>query len=298
VTSEQLAALLAYLYAGSIPDIDNEALVAGLRSIALGYSIQHLTDALSLADETSMAEAADLELARDLETMLSSGLGANATILFVDPHTERQVVHSANTVILMNASELFHQLLKPIVAVASGGGDAKQQQQQSHVVRGITATLGRSASSKRGIIIGPVPIPSLAVRHVLRFIYTAELDVPPEAAFPTMMAAYTLRLPRLQGFCESIIAREEVNFHTCCDFLSLAMTYQAPMLEELSLLTAGVGYAEVSKSQSYQNLDAINKQRIDKIGMELRGHWVAPAAPVTEHKSPSAYASRMQSASQ
>ena len=109
-----------------------------------------------------------------------------------------------------------------------------------------------------------------------------------------MMAAFTLKLPRLQAHCESIVAREEVNFQTCCDFLSLAVTYQAPMLEELSLLTAGVGYSDVSRLQAYQNLDPAQKQRVDKIGQELRGHWVTPAAPATEQKSPSAYAARMQ----
>jgi hypothetical protein len=296
VTAEQMEALIAYLYSGTLPDVEEEAAaVAGLQELAAAYKIEHLATALSARGEAAMAMAAHRSLVVDLQTLLSSGTGANATLLFVDPHTERQVVHSAHTSIIMNSSELFSQLLKPIVGHSSGPDASAKPPQQSNVVNGITATLGRSSSSKRGIIIGPVPIPSLAVRHILRFLYTAELDVPPEAALPTMMAAFTLKLPRLQAHCESIIAREEVNFSTCCDFLSLAISYQAPMLEELSLLTAGVGFSEVSKQQPYQSLDASQKQRIDRIGLELRGHWVAPAAPVTEQKSPSRYAARMQS---
>ena len=232
-------------------------------------------------------QRAQKQLSLDLQSILDNEVQTSATVLFHDPHTDKQIAHSVHPFMVMHNCPVLRSLLKPLV------DGTKQSNQQGTVL----AKSGASGSkgSRRGLIIGPVRIPLLSVKPVLRYLYTLQFDVSAEAAFPTLLAAHTLQLPLLQAYCESIVSRQQVNFDTCCEFLALSLNYDACLLEELSLLTAAVGFDTVSKTSQFNLQSSAVRSRIEKVAKELKGKWVPPPAAQTEQKSAEVYARRFSS---
>ncbi|GET88572.1 hypothetical protein, conserved [Leishmania tarentolae] len=239
------------------------------------------------------------QLRTDMAALLSSpSIGANTTMLVVDPHTKAQSAHVLHACILLAASDLFTQLLRPLYRTV-GGGPASDGA-LSNRVGPLAAKLSTAAaasplalltsSSKRTVLIGPVPLPLLAVQHILRYLYTQQLQAPSETAFQVMLGAHQLGLTELQALCEAVVAREVVTYETCCSLYHLARKYQASLLEEIALLTAVSGFATVRNTSAYQLLSREEKQNIHTVAEELGSStWVPPPQPVTEMKSRAAY---------
>ncbi|KPI89432.1 hypothetical protein ABL78_1468 [Leptomonas seymouri] len=242
------------------------------------------------------------QLRTDLAALLSSPASANATMLVVDPHTKATAAHVLHTSVLMASSGLFTELLRPLYRASAGFANSKASNQVGPLAAKLSATAAQSpttlltSTSKRTVLIGPVPLPLPAVRPILRYLYTQELHVSVELAFVVMLGAHQLGLTELQAMCEAIVAREEVNYMTCCTFYYLSRKYQASLLEEIALLTAVSGFAEVRCTAAYQSLSDAEKQSIDAVAAELgSSSWVPPPQPTHEIKSKAAYAARWES---
>lgn len=305
LTVEQLESFLEFLYTGNVAQSEDATLVSALRRAAAAYEVSELTAALS-----DPAYSAATALVADMGQLAESSAFANATVLFVDPHTGHEVSHAAHTWVLAASCDFFCRLLRPLWT--------EQGKTQSQL-DGVTARVTNSkclvppasqgpAGSRRTIVIGPVKIPSLSVRAVLRYLYTATLEVAPEYALQTLMAAHALGLDTLRAHCESLVARQEVSFSTCCDFFTLARQYRAPMLEELSLLTAAAGYDDVKKCHSFQLLEVDQRALIERIASDIvssatgqrvmhQQNQQLPSPPKTEQKPSEYYASRMNAVS-
>lgn len=274
-----------------------ESIVSALRTVAATYhlpSLQELCEALLAGDRRRVQKARALctaALRKDVVELLNTCAGATMTVLFVDPHTKQQSAHALHPFLLTSASTFFADLLRPLLS-----GD-RSTFQIGPVAAKLTGAAGATAS-KRAILVGPVSMPRLAVPNILRFLYSQELRVPRETAFETMLGAHQLGLPLLQAYCEAVVAREEVNYDTCCSFFSLARKYAASLLEEMSLLTAVSGYAEVKHTMAYLGLSEEEKQSIDVVVAELGSDtWVPPPQPTQELKPASTYEARFNAAS-
>lgn len=313
MTAAQLKLLLEYLYTGQLPVDESdpaaaEALVL-LGDVAAAYNIDHLVDVLQpfdaqpqqgrsrtrhhqqgatrFADRLALSRRrGEQRLAADLMALLDSGKDASAQVLFQDPHTGATTSAAVHPAVLIHSSDVFRHLLKPLVC----DGVASVEFQGIHARSGAA---GRATTSRRGVVVGTVPIPTLSVRFVLRHLYTGALDVPPESALAVMIAAHVMRLPRLQGYCECLVAREEVTETTCCDFLTLAKQYRAHHLHELSLLTAATAFGETSMSQQFRSLSAADQDEIHRAAVLLAGRAVGQAvatpAGAALQKPPSHY---------
>nr|CAJ2473411.1 unnamed protein product [Leishmania braziliensis] len=242
------------------------------------------------------------QLRTDMAALLRApSTGANTTMLVVDPHTQAQSVHVLHACILLTASDLFTALLRPLYRTASGGSASGGT--SSNRVGLLAAKLSTAAAasplalltstSKRTVLIGPVPLPLPAVLPILRYLYTQQLEAPAETAFEVMLGAHQLGLTELQALCEAVVAREEVNYQTCCSLYHLARKYRASLLEEIALLTAVSGFAIVRCTSAYQLLTSEEKQNIETLAAELgSSSWVLPPQPTTEMKSRAAYNAR------
>lgn len=242
------------------------------------------------------------QLHADLAGLLQSPTNANTTMLVVDPHTKAKAAHVLHASMLMAASGLFTDLLRPLYRASAGLGSSKASNQVGPLAAKLSATAAQSpvalltGTSKRTVLIGPVPLPLPAVKPILRYLYTQELQVSGELAFEVMLGAHQLGLTELQALCEAVVAREEVNYQTCCTFYYLSRKYQASLLEEIALLTAVSGFAEVRYTAAYQSLSDEEKQNIDAVARELGSStWVPPSQPTQEIKSKAAYAARWDS---
>ncbi|KPA85739.1 hypothetical protein ABB37_00103 [Leptomonas pyrrhocoris] len=242
------------------------------------------------------------QLRADLAALLNSPANANTTMLVVDPHTKAQAAHVLHSSVLMAASGLFAELLRPLYRASGGCGNSKASNQVGPLAAKLSATAAQSpttlltSTSKRTVLIGPVPLPLPAVRPILRYLYTQELQVSGELAFEVMLGAHQLRLTELQSLCEAVVAREEVNYQTCCTFYYLSRKYQASLLEEIALLTAVSGFASVRYTAAYQSLSDEEKQNIDAVAAELgSSSWVPPTQLTQEIKSKAVYAARWNS---
>ncbi|CBZ27068.1 conserved hypothetical protein [Leishmania mexicana MHOM/GT/2001/U1103] len=245
------------------------------------------------------------QLRSDMAALLSApSIGANTTMVVVDPHTKAQSVHVLHACILLTASDLFTELLRPLYRTVSGGpasGGTLSNRVGSLAAKLSTAAAASplallTSSSKRTVLIGPVPLPLLAVQPILRYLYTQQLQAPSETAFEVMLGAHQLRLTELQSLCEAAVAREVVNYQTCCSLYHLARKYQASLLEEIALLTAVSGFATVRNTSAYQLLSDEEKQNIDAVAAELGSStWVPPPQPMAEMKSRATYNSRWDS---
>ncbi|AYU78802.1 Galactose oxidase, central domain/Kelch motif containing protein, putative [Leishmania donovani] len=239
------------------------------------------------------------QLRSDMAALLSApSIGANTTMLVVDPHTQAQSVHVLHACILLAASDLFTELLRPLYRAVSGGpasGGTLSNRVGPLAAKLSTAVAASpfallTSSSKRTVLIGPVPLPLLAVQPILRYLYTQQLQAPSETAFEVMLGAHQLGLSELQALCEAAVAREVVNYQTCCSLYHLARKYQASLLEEIALLTAVSGFATVRNTSAYQLLSDEEKQNIDAVATELGSStWVPPPQPMTEMKSRAIY---------
>jgi len=307
-TARTLRQFLEYVYGAVPPPIEDadETHITNLMDIAVAYEAVGLMNYLNAKNDTaglagtpkrsptkfkavqggraSVAKAMLDELGTDMCRLLDSGSHATATIVFQDPHTSHQSTHPVHPAVLAVSSKLFRQLIVPLIV------DGKT----STTVGGISAKRSAgSASSRRGIIVGPVPVPTPSVKYVLRYLYRGALDVPAEVALPTMIAASALDLAPLQAHCESIVAREEVNFETSCSYLSLATSHKAMLLEELALLTAAIGYDEVKGSVPFNGLPPTTQKIIQNAALELQGKWSAPLPKAqTEQQDPEVYQQR------
>jgi hypothetical protein len=288
-----LRAFIQYLNTGLlvITEEDRNDLVESLNSFARQYQVDHLAKSLlpfaeaETSFDEQMAEASRVAASAAVQSMselLHCGHGATMNVLFCDPHTAQQCTHAVHPYVLMGACPLFYSLLKPIT----------EGIKSEYQFEGITAKAS-GRSSRRGIIVGPVTVPMLSVKHLLHYLYTGVLDVPPEAALTTMLGAQALRLSHLQAHCEAVVAREEVNFSSCSHFITLAAAHNAQMLLELSQLTAALGLPEVSKTQGFQLLSPEEQREIERVAQELKGSWVSPPPVTTEQKSPNVYAARL-----
>ncbi|CAG9573969.1 conserved hypothetical protein [Leishmania major strain Friedlin] len=239
------------------------------------------------------------QLRSDMAALLSApSIGANTTMLVVDPHTQAHSAHVLHACILLAASDLFTELLRPLYRTVSGGpvsGGALSNRVGPLAAKLSTAAAASllallTSSSKRTVLIGPVPLPLLAVQPILRYLYTQQLHAPSETAFEVMLGAHQLGLSELQALCEAAVAREVVNYQTCCSLYHLARKYQASLLEEIALLTAVSGFATVRSTSAYQLLSDEEKQNIDSVAAELGSStWVPPPQPMTEMKSRGTY---------
>ncbi|KAG5501698.1 hypothetical protein JIQ42_05549 [Leishmania sp. Namibia] len=238
------------------------------------------------------------QLRRDMAALLSSpSTGANTTMLVVDPHTKEQSAHVLHACILLAASDLFTELLRPLYRAVSGGGASTgaSSNQVGTLAAKVSTTAAASplalltSSSKRTVLIGPVPLPLPAVQPILRYLYTQQLQAPSETALEVMIGAHQLGLTQLQVLCEAVVAREEVNYQTCCSLYYLARKYQASLLEEIALLTAVSGFATVRHTSAYQLLSDEDRQSIDAVAAELGSSSWAPPPAQTVMKSKAAY---------
>ncbi|RNF26599.1 uncharacterized protein Tco025E_01131 [Trypanosoma conorhini] len=231
-------------------------------------------------------------LQTDLLSLLESANSATVTVLFVDPHTKQKSVYSLHPFILVAASSFFNDLLRPLL---TGEKTTFQVGPVAAKMKGA----GRGPSqTRRDILVGPVSVPHLAVQPLLRFFYTQRLTVPREAVFATLLGSYSLDVAPLQAYCESILAREEVNYDTAAQFYSLAGRYNAPLLQETALLTAVLGHAEVCRSPAYKLLGEKEAHEIDAVALELgAASWIAPAQSVSEVKPSAVYQLRWNASS-
>ncbi|ESL07080.1 hypothetical protein TRSC58_05237 [Trypanosoma rangeli SC58] len=231
-------------------------------------------------------------LQSDLLSLLESASSATVTVLFVDPHTKQKSIYSLHPFILMAANSFFNDLLRPLVT----------GERTTFYVGPVAAKMksgGRGSSqTRRDILVGPVSVPYLAVQPLLQFLYTQRLTVPREAVFSTMLGSYLLDVSPLQAYCESILAREEVNYDTAGQFYSLAGKYHALLLQETALLTAVLGYAEVCRSPAYKALSEKEAHEIDAVALELGStSWIAPPQSVSEVKPAAVYQLRWNASS-
>eukprot|EP00796_Vickermania_ingenoplastis_P010190 gene10190-7138_t len=319
VVADDLEALATYLYSGALPpayhvvledeeEVEDDAAGTApteekermrrslhtLQDLAVAYDmapLKQLCDAFSSGQRRMVEKAlagSTAALRADLVELLRCRRGATVTVLFVDPHTKEQMTHSLHPAVLMGASPFFADLLRPLYH------GQKTQCQVGPVAAKITCSGPLLASnSKRAVLVGPVSIPKLAVQPILSFLYSQELKAPKEVAYVTMLGAHQLDLPLLQGYCEAIVAREEVNYESCCSFYYLARKYEAFLLEEMSLLTAVAGYSTVRFTVGYKSLSEEDRNHIDDVANELgSSSWVPPPAPTTEMKPPDTYAER------
>ncbi|KAG8348973.1 Galactose oxidase central domain [Trypanosoma vivax] len=329
LSSEQLKYLIEYIYCGDVSfhmlsdgvededDSDDKAIlmsdayvqrahapevlefIGGLRHAAETYDLNpllELCDAFLLHSGSRLMEAREhsfKQLYGDLLCLLESGSGATATVLFVDPHTKQQVAYSLHPFILMSSNTLFNDLLRPLMS------GEKMMFQVGTVTARLTASGLRAAScSKRGIVIGPVPVPYMAVGPIIRYLYTGKLHIPREAVFSTMLGARRLGIPALQAYCESILAREEVNYDTAAHFYTLAGKYQAPLLQEIALLTAVLGYASVRHTTGMKELSAHEAREIAAVAQELGTDTrMAPPKPINVAKTRVEYKARWNASS-
>jgi hypothetical protein len=267
--------------------------------------LQELCTALLSGSREMMGSArqrCSAQLRVDMEGLMNAPSYTNTTMLVVDPHTKAKAAHVLHASVLMAASGLFTELLRPLYRASAGFGNAKASNQVGPLAAKLSATAAQSpttlltSTSKRTVLIGPVPLPLPAVRPILRYLYTQELQVSGELAFEVMLGAHQLGLTELQALCEAVVAREEVNYQTCCTFYYLSRKYQASLLEEISLLTAVSGFAEVRYTAAYQSLSDEEKHNIDAVATELgSASWVPPPQPTQEIKSKAAYAARWES---
>lgn len=262
--------------------------------------------------------ASAVVLRADLLHLLETGNGATVTVLFADPHTKEQSSHVLHPAILMSASSFFADLLSPLYGgfktqfqigpvvakvtiathQASGreGGRADDHDYGNVEEASVHATELLTSTSKRSIIVGPISISKLAVLPILRFMYSQVLQVPKCLAYSTMLGANQLDLPLLRGYCESVVAREEVTYDSCCGFYHLSKKYQTSLLEEMSLLTAVSGYSTVRYTPGFKNLSPEDQQCIDDVVKELgSSSWSPPPAPTNELKTAETYAERWKS---
>ena len=307
-SARTLRYFLEYVYGAVPPPIeDSETVGSQMMDIAVTYELVGLVNYLNAKGPSSetgtpkrsptklkgvqggtratAAKAMLEELGNDMCRLLENGSSvATATIVFQDPHTSLQDSHPVHPCVLAAASRTFRQLIVPLLA------DGKPSTQVGSI--GAKRSAG-AATSRRGIILGPVPLPLPSVKHVLRFLYRGALDVPAEVALPTMIAASTLGLGPLQAHCESVVAREEVNFETSCSYLALATTHKALLLEELALLTAALGYEDVRGTVSFNSLPPATQAAIQGAALELQGKWSAPIPkPQTEQRDTAVYQQR------
>lgn len=233
-------------------------------------------------------------LRKDLEDLLQSGRHATVTVLFVDPHTKEQTSHALHPTVLMGGSPFFTDLLRPLYL------GQKLQEQIGPVAAKVTCTGPLlTSTAKRSVLVGPVSIPKIAIQPILRFLYTQVLEAPKEVAYMTMLGAHQLDLPHLQGYCEAIVAREEVNYESCCGFYHLARRHEAFLLEEMALLTAVSGFSTVRYTTGFKNLSEEERQNIEEVANELGSKsWVPPAAGARDVKPPEVYAERWASSAQ
>ncbi|CUI14862.1 Hypothetical protein, putative [Bodo saltans] len=323
MNASQLTAFLTWVYTGSVDPTTVGEHASVLRSAAAEYKLPSLFSDVESAVLSGQQEdsninnklpparapttATTLSLTNDMLKQLGTPSSCNATILFVDPYTGQELAHPAHTWVLANACGVFAQLLRPLWTTIDG-----IRMQDVNTVDGITAKIaagkrttqigggGGGGSQRRAVVIGPVKIPLLSVKPILEYLYTCggggatlSASISREAALQVLMGATTLHLTTLQRYCESVVAREEVNFASCCDFVTLAKSYRAQLLEEMSLITAAVGYEEeVKRSAGFANLGPSDQQVIEKIAAEIGGTWAAAAAGKTEQKSAEEYAAR------
>ena len=263
------------------------------------------------------------ELPSLFSTLLATGKGATASIVFEDKDTHLETTIAAHPLLLANSCEYFRQLLRPLLlarppsssssASLGGGGDASSSNnnatvKQSHSCGGVTAkrTPNAAPTSKRSIVVAKVPIPRLGTRHVMRYLYTRDPSaVPPEDALMTMIAASGLGLFGLQTHCEAIVAREEVTFDTACAYITLAAAHKAPLLSELSILTAALGLLEpglcMEASIPFTNLPPPTQAVVRSIAAQLQGKWAPPPQQqqldgVAQQQDAAVYQGRMSSA--
>ncbi|KAG5504977.1 hypothetical protein JKF63_04424 [Porcisia hertigi] len=238
------------------------------------------------------------QLCSDMAALLSApSTGPNTTMLVVDPHTKEQSAHVLHACVLLTASDFFTELLRPLYRAVIGGtacGGKSFNQVGSLSAKLSTAAAASplallTSSSKRTLLIGPVPLPIPAVHPILRYLYTQQLQVSDEIAFEVMLGAHELGLTELQALCEAVVARQEVNYQSCCSLYYLARKHQAPLLEEIALLTAVSGFAEVSHTSAYQSLLEEEKMQIKAVAEELGSSTWLPPPPPREMKSKAAY---------
>ena len=237
--------------------------------------------------------------------------GATATIVFVDPHTAVQTTRHVHPWLVAGQSELFQKLFRPLFQ----NKNSRDQELMSATQDGITARWtttkrypqgAQGAKTRRSITVGPVKIPTLSVDPILYFLYVASLgnvtSVQTEAAFPTVLGCLALGggLRRLRHACEAIVAREDVNYDSACNYMQLAQAHKAPLLLEMSLLTAAVGITsgEVLKTAGFQQLSAEEKSTVETVAKQLdTGRFAAPVNEgVTEMKDRDYYEKKMGSA--
>lgn len=325
LSTEELAALGNYVYSGGLrsefralleveeereegqsSDANSDAsrqhlvkMVRSLQTAAEDYDLaplQDITAALLAGNRRQLNKARERSTAallRDMEALLDSSSNATVTVLFVDPHTGKQSAHALHPTVLMSASNLFSDLLRPLYA---GRKTAFQVGAVAAKVTGSCPLIG--GNSKRAVLVGPVSVPTLAVQPILKFLYTQQLRISPDIALQTMMGAHQLGLATLQAFAESIVAREEVNYDSCCSFYYLSRKYSASLLQEMSLLTAISGYAQVRLQQAFIDLSPEDRHSIESVAEELgSSNWVPPPQAAQELKPTATYAARWQAAS-
>ncbi|EAN91060.1 hypothetical protein C3747_22g78 [Trypanosoma cruzi] len=322
LSAEQLQCLLDYIYWGDVrhrilleqeeEEYTKDANVSGqgdamqeeakvlqaLRHAADVYDLNPLMDicdALLARSRKKLKQAHERstrQLQADLLSLLESSNSATATVLFVDPHTKQKSVYSLHPFILMAASSFFNDLLRPLVS------GEKTTFQVGPVAAKMRSAGRGSSQTRRDILVGPVSVPYLAVKPLLRFLYTQRLTVPREAVFATLLGSHLLDVAPLQAYCESILAREEVNYDTAGQFYSLGRKYHAPLLQETALLTAVLGYAEVCRSPAYKALSEKEAREIDAVAHELGAtSWIAPPQAVSEVKPAAVYQLRWNASS-
>lgn len=298
-TPSSLRLLLDFVYTAEVPqlntnewdinDNDIKILIEAAKTYELSSLHAHLTVTHSEKERRVAIEGLQQELANMLGYLCDAGVGASATLVFEDVDTHIETIQAGHPFLLCIASDYFRQLLKPVVFEGKGA-------HQAH--RGVTARKMEGATGKRSIVVGKIPIPKRGVKYVMRYLYNRSLSVPPEDALMTMIAANTLHLPDLQAHCESIVAREEVNYESACAYCTLAHHHNAPLLAELSMLTAALGFFEpelfMQDSIPFTNLPEATKTSIKAIAAQLQGKWAPPAESITVQAAPDAYQRRMQ----
>jgi hypothetical protein len=211
--------------------------------------------------------------------------------LFVDPHTSVQTSRHVHPWIVAGQSELFQKLFRPLFQNKLTRDAPLASAMQDGVTARWTSTKrfpagAQGAKGRRSITVGPVKIPTLSVDPILYFLYVASLgtvtSAQTEAAFPTVLGCLSLGggLRRLRHACEAIVAREDVTYDSACSFMQLAQTHKAPLLLEMSLLTAAVGVSsgQVRKTAGFQQLNEDEKQTVEEVAKQLdTGRFAAPS---------------------
>ena len=117
-------------------------------------------------------------------------------------------------------------------------------------------------------------VTSRAVKNLVEFAYTSQLNISVESALDTFEAADMLQFPTARLFCQQYLC-EQVEVHNCLNFLLYADAYSSEPLYEKAKTCAACCFKAVSPTEGFLKLPVqhvVAILREDNIEMEYEEH--------------------------